>query len=96
MAQKVKEREQRSHSVHLICSGDASAVGDYLVEAKFVFSTSANEWVLDISDFARGKTIEDLLGGLKRSDRAWVKAVLKSESLQLSINYMGTLHEVQL
>jgi len=96
MAQKVKEREQRSHAVHLICSGDASAVSDYLVEAKFVFSTSANEWLLDISDFARGKTIEDLLGGLKRSDRAWVKAVLKSDSLQLSINYMGTLHEVQL
>lgn len=96
IAQKVKEREFRSHTVHLICTGDASAVSDYLVEAKFVFSTSADEWMLDISDFARGKTIEELLGMLQTSQRAWVKAVLSSNGLQLSINYMGSLHEVVL
>lgn len=96
IAQKIKEREQRSHAVHLICSGDASDVSDALVEAKFVFNTSAQEWALDISNFARGKTLEELLVGLKNSNRAWVKAVERSDYLQLTINYMGKLHEVPL
>ena len=94
IAQKIRDREYGAHAVHLLCTGDASGVKDCLIEAKFVFSTSDNEWVLDISDYARGKTIDDLLAGLKNSKRAWVQAVLNSESLQLSINYMGTLHEV--
>lgn len=94
LAEKIREREHRSHSVHLLCNGDTSGVTNYLKEAKFVFNTTDQEWVLDISEFARGKTIDDLLEILQTSQRAWVKAVLSSTSPQLSINYMGSLHEV--
>ena len=96
LALKIKKRSFRSQAVHLLVWGDASAVSRDLIEAQFSFSTTDNEWDLDITDFAKGKTLEELIFGIKRSDRGWVIAVRRLPDLSIGINYYGEIHQISL
>jgi hypothetical protein len=76
-------------------SGDTYPILQLLKAAKFQWQPSKASWMLDITTFAEGKSVEELMGLLAESTAPWVEAC-RQHSLRVMLETNGSNRKVVL